>query len=289
MESVQRLRLADGSPVRAASAVVPLGDGFLVVQDDATHGAWFRAGSVTVVRLLPPVDGLELFEEASGTKHLKPDLEAACGLEVDGEPAVLMLGSGSHGSADALVTAAGGRWAAAGPGSPTWRRSTPTWPLRCRCRPTLLNMEGRLPSRWRAAVVPPGTAVCRRARGKRGPGAGSCGRCCPRQDQPERRHGEQPEALRPRRGRRRRTRDHRRRRAARRAILLSAAAEDSPNPRDDGPVVASALVRLDGDAVEEVTPLPLIDGRVCKVEGLMLLDSDQDHLRLLARRRRRRS
>ena len=98
MERVERLRLADGSPVRAASAVVPLGDGFLVVQDDATHGAWFRAGSVSVVRLLPAVDGLELFEEASGTKHLKPDFEAACGLEVDGEPAVLMLGSGSLGA-----------------------------------------------------------------------------------------------------------------------------------------------------------------------------------------------
>ena len=35
----QRLRLADGSPVRAASAVIPLGDGFLVVQDYTTNCA----------------------------------------------------------------------------------------------------------------------------------------------------------------------------------------------------------------------------------------------------------
>ena len=41
-------------------------------------------------------------------------------------------------------------------------------------------------------------------------------------------------------------------------ILLSAAAEDSPNVRDDGPVVASALVRLDGDAVVDVTQLPCV-------------------------------
>ena len=66
------------------------------------------------------------------------------------------------------------------------------------------------------------------------------------------------------------------------AVLVSAAAEDSPNPRDDGPVVASALVRIDGDVVADVTPLPLVDGRVCKVEGLMLLDTDQAHTRLLA-------
>ncbi len=35
-------------------------------------------------------------------------------------------------------------------------------------------------------------------------------------------------------------------------LLASAAAEDSPNPRDDGPVVASALARLEGDLVVEV-------------------------------------
>ena len=42
-------------------------------------------------------------------------------------------------------------------------------------------------------------------------------------------------------------------------------------------------MRLDGDAVEDVTPLPLVDGRVSKVEGLMLLDADDARtLRLLA-------
>ena len=36
-----------------------------------------------------------MFDEESGTKVLKPDLEAACRVEVDGEEAVLLMGSGS--------------------------------------------------------------------------------------------------------------------------------------------------------------------------------------------------
>ena len=92
----ERLRFSDGAPVRAASAVVRLGDGRLVVSDDATHAAWFRPGvGPTRVRLLPPVEGHEVFDEQSGTKHLKPDLETACQVEVDGEEAVLVMGSGS--------------------------------------------------------------------------------------------------------------------------------------------------------------------------------------------------
>ena len=35
----------------------------------------------TRVRLLPPVNGHEVFDEGSGTKHLKPDLETACLVE----------------------------------------------------------------------------------------------------------------------------------------------------------------------------------------------------------------
>jgi hypothetical protein len=96
VEAVTPLRFPDGSPVRAASAVARLGDGQLIAQDDATHAAWLRDDdTVTAVRLLPPVEGLDIFDEASGTKHLKPDLEAACEVSVDGTPAVLLLGSGS--------------------------------------------------------------------------------------------------------------------------------------------------------------------------------------------------
>ena len=281
MESVERLRLADGSPVRAASAVVPLHDGFLVVQDDATNGAWFRAGSVTVVPLLPPVAGLEVFDEASGTKHLKPDLEAACALEIDGAPALLMLGSGSH---EARM-----RWSLLQvvEGRPQVRVADLA-PLYADVAealsvpPDLLNLEGvcRVGDalRWYqrglpAAGVPAGSvdlapeAAVAAALGTIRPNA--VGVRNPRRYDLGEVDGvglgiTDAVAL----------PDER--------VLLSAAAEDSPNPRDDGPVVASALVRLRGHAVEDVAPLPRVEDRVSKVEGLMLLDSDQDHARLLA-------
>jgi len=92
---VRELRFDDGGPVRAASAVAPLGDGWLIAQDDATCAAWRRPSSVVPVRVLPPVDGLDVFSEAAGTKHLKPDFEAACALTAAGVPGVLLLGSGS--------------------------------------------------------------------------------------------------------------------------------------------------------------------------------------------------
>ena len=88
------LRFDDGGPVRAASAIAPLGDGWLIAQDDETFGAWWRNGGIERVRLFPSVGGLDSFTEEEGTKHLKPDLEAACHLDADG-PAVLLLGSGS--------------------------------------------------------------------------------------------------------------------------------------------------------------------------------------------------
>jgi hypothetical protein len=95
VEERQALSFPDGSPVRAASAVVPFGGGWLVVQDDATHAAWLRAGAAEPVRVVAAIDGLEVFSEVAGTKHLKPDFEAACSVTVDGAEAALLLGSGS--------------------------------------------------------------------------------------------------------------------------------------------------------------------------------------------------
>jgi hypothetical protein len=65
-------------------------------------------------------------------------------------------------------------------------------------------------------------------------------------------------------------------------VLLSAAAEDTPNAYDDGPVVAAALAVLDGDDLKEVVPLPDVDGRVAKVEGLAVMATGPGHVRLLA-------
>jgi hypothetical protein len=53
-------------------------------------------------------------------------------------------------------------------------------------------------------------------------------------------------------------------------VLLSAAAEDSPNAIDDGPVVATALALVDDEQLLAVAPIPEVDGHVHKVEGLAL-------------------
>ncbi|MFG1923220.1 DUF6910 family protein [Cryptosporangium sp. NPDC048952] len=47
---------------------------------------------MTAVRVVEPVNGLEFFSSAAGTKHVKPDFEAACAVGGEG---VLLLGSGS--------------------------------------------------------------------------------------------------------------------------------------------------------------------------------------------------
>ena len=66
------------------------------------------------------------------------------------------------------------------------------------------------------------------------------------------------------------------------AVLVSAAAEDSPNPRDDGPVVASAMAVVRDRAVGTAIELPQVNGAVAKVEGLMLLEADHRQARVLA-------
>jgi hypothetical protein len=259
--------------VRAASAVAALGDGFLVVQDDATHAAWMRSGSVASVRVLPAVEGHEVFAESAGTKHLKPDLEAACEVTVDGAAGVLMLGSGSSSARMrvALVGLVGG--------TPDVRVADLTV-LYAAVAEALdvdadgLNLEG-------ACVLGETLRWFHRGLPSAGLPSGSV-------DLPLDRLLDvvlgraEPEALtvtNPRSydlgtadgaglavtdavclpdGR----------------ILASAVAEDSPNARDDGPVVASALVLLDNHDVVDVAELPEIEGSVSKVEGLMLREID---------------
>lgn len=97
VSQVRQLWFGPNDPVRAASAVARLGGGWLIAQDDAAHGGWWRPPREHLdrIRLLAPRDGLDVFSEASGTKHLKPDLESACRVPLDGGSGVLLLGSGS--------------------------------------------------------------------------------------------------------------------------------------------------------------------------------------------------
>jgi hypothetical protein len=279
--SAERLRLPDGSPVRAASAVVPFGDGHLVVSDDGTLAAWFRDGTVTPVRLLPPVGGHDVFEEASGTKHLKPDLETACQVRVHGAPAALVMGSGS--------SPARMRWCLLrltdGVPTPVVADMTPVYAAVAAALGVdleLLNLEGACivgdALRWFHRGLPsaglPSASVdldvataLAAAMGERAYSDVTVSRPV---------HYDVGEAdgvslaitdvvaL------------------AGGDLIASAAAEDSPNPRDDGPVVASALARIRADRVLEVVPLPTLDGGVIKVEGLMVVDSGESHTTLLA-------
>jgi hypothetical protein len=281
VDGVRALRFDDGTPVTAASGVAPLGDGWLIAQDDATFAAWRRAGSVTPVRLLPAVDGLDRFSEAAGTKRLKPDLEAACPVDVGGEPAVLLLGSGS------TMRRMRGVLVRLTAGEPT-AQSADLTPLYERAAQRLgvpiehLNLEGASrhgpTMRWfnrgnPAAGVRSGsvdvpldalvTAVVE-----------SAGAAAVPVDQP-RRYAlgevegiglEVTDAIALPDGR----------------VLLSAAAEDSPNAVDDGPVVATALALVDDEEVLAVAPIPEVGGRVHKVEGLALQAFDAGQVHLLA-------
>ncbi len=281
VDEVRALRFDDGTPVRAASGIAPLGDGWLVAQDDATSAAWRRAGSVTPVRVLPPVEGHDVFAEAAGTKHLKPDLEVACPAEVDGEPAVLLLGSGSspRRMRGVLVRLEHGR--------PVVQAADLT-PLYERVAAVLglpmgqLNLEGGSRHgdtvRWyqrgnlvagvaSASVDVPLEDVVAAVLGRTGPAGVPLGEV--------RRYdlGEVDgvglavtDAVALPDGRE----------------LLSAAAEDTPNAVDDGPVVATALALVDGGDVLAVARIPEVGDRVHKVEGLALRGVRGGEVHLLA-------
>jgi hypothetical protein len=280
VDDVRALRFDDGTPVRAASGIAPLGDGWLVAQDDATHGAWLRADTVTPVRLLPPVEGLDVFSEAEGTKHLKPDLEVACPAEVDGAPAVILLGSGStpRRMRGVLVRLEDDRPVAQhGDLVPLYQRVAEYLGVPM----DQLNLEGASRHgdvlRWfqrgnlaagvaSASVDVPMRAVVDAVLGRLDPSA------VPVENRRRYELGAVEgvglavtDAVALPDGR----------------TLLSAAAEDTPNAVDDGPVVATALVLVDDANVLAVAPIPEPGGQVHKVEGLALghVDDEGVHLR----------
>lgn len=263
--ATRRLTFDDGSPVRAASAIVSYGDGWLITQDDSTLGAHWRPGSVLPLRLLDPVEGLDTFASADGSKHLKPDLEAACVLP-DGT--VLLLGSGSTparrrgvrlSGQEAVVedlTALLGRVAVAlgvphdvlnlegaclvGDRLRWFHRGLPAagWPSASVDLPLDVPLHEASPDgvlRYDLGTVA-GVGLAVTDAVALGDGL----------------------------------------------VLVSAAAEDSPNTYDDGPVVASALVLLDGDRVLDRAQVPLVDDRIAKIEGLAVVDETGSGARLVA-------
>ena len=264
------LRFDDGTPVRAASGIAPYAGGWLVAQDDATHAAWWVGDDVRRLRLLPPAEGHDVFAEATGTKRLKPDLEAVTAVP----GGVLALGSGStpqrmravrvredgHEVDVADLTHVCASVAAA-----------------LGLDAGLLNLEGACVAgdvlRWfqrGAATVP--------SRGVDLDLAALLGCFDAPRDVPV---GQVrtydlgavdgvalavTDALALDDG----------------TVLVSAAAEDTPNPYDDGPVVGTALALLDDTGVLAVAHLPEVGGRPLKVEGIALRRATPSALELLA-------
>jgi hypothetical protein len=277
VESITELRFDGGSPVRSASAIAPFGDGWLVAQDDATHAAWRRPGGVRPVRVLDAVEGHEVFSSAQGTKHLKPDFEAACEVMIGDEQGVVLLGSGStparmRGSlvrADRFDVVA-------------------LEPLYLRVGEALgvaadqLNLEGacRIGGTFRwfsrgnlAAGVPsasvdlPVAHLVAALTGAMAPSdvAVTGGRVYDLGDVDGVGLAVTDAVALP---------DG--------TVLLSAAAEDTPNAVDDGPVVATALAHVHGDDPLDVALLVAADGGVHKVEGLALVSVDARGVDLIA-------
>ena len=280
VEHAEALTFTDGSPVRAASAVATFGDGWLVLQDDSTYAAWIRSDGIHRLRLLPPVDGVDVFDEGSGTKHLKPDLESACPLALDDGPAVLVLGSGSSDlrRRGCLVR---------DPGSPEVAAADLGGLYTSVCRvleipADQLNLEGAClvdgDLRWfhrglpeaglpTASVAVDLSQLVAAVLGEHDPAGVTV-------DDPH------PYDLGSVRGVGLAVTDATHHPAG--LVLVSAAAEDTDNPRDDGPVVGSALAVLHHDRVLDCAPLPVVDGRVPKVEGLAVLEGDDTSAYLLA-------
>ena len=261
------LRFADGGPVRAASGLARHGERWLVVQDDATHGCLWDGHGCSPVRLLPAVDGLDLFDEASGTKELKPDLEAVVTL---GDGSVLALGSGS--------TPARMRGVHLLDDAPVALDLARLYGQVCAALAVAadqLNLEGAClvgdQVRWfqrglPSAGAPTASVDINVDALLRGDGS-SFGTV--REYDLGSIDGvglAVTDAVALADGR----------------VLVSAAAEDSPTTYDDGPVVGSALALLDGATVVAMAPIPLVEGHVLKVEGLGLVREADGVLDLVA-------
>jgi hypothetical protein len=250
VESDTPLWFGPGAPVRAASAIAAFGDGWLIAQDDATHAAWLRPEGVTAVRVSEAVDGHETFGSAEGTKHLKPDFEAA--VAVDGD--VLLLGSGSTGRRmRASLVSASGTFTTVDL-TPVYRQVAGALGIAL----DQLNLEGaarlgnrlRLFQRGNAAAGVPSAGVDVNLAALLGAGPAELG-------EPHRYDLGTvggvalaiTDAVALPDGR----------------LLVSAAAEDTPNAVDDGPVTGAAIALLDDERVLAVAAVP---GGPYKVEGL---------------------
>jgi hypothetical protein len=122
--------------VRAASALVRLGRGYVVVQDDALFLAGLEGPAVSA-RALPSPDGVRQFDDARGNKAHKADFEAACVWPTPDGPALVVFGSGSTPRRERLLIARGADPARFIDGAPLYRAVRAALP-----EGAPLNLEG---------------------------------------------------------------------------------------------------------------------------------------------------
>jgi hypothetical protein len=95
IEVIEELPLKfGGAQVRAASALVPFWDGFLIAQDDANHAMFLRNGSLQAVRLFADTHG-DTYSKETHNKQWKPDLECGLRFHWSAEAICGLFGSGS--------------------------------------------------------------------------------------------------------------------------------------------------------------------------------------------------
>ncbi|MEU4155024.1 hypothetical protein [Actinoplanes sp. NPDC026670] len=230
-----------------------------------------RSESITRVRVVDPVDGLETFTAADGTKHLKPDFEAACAMP-GGE--VLLLGSGSSPARmrASLVGADGFRVADL---RPLYLAVAAAFGLRA----DQLNLEGACLAgdrlRWfQRANLAAGAATASADIEVSALLAAVRGEITPDKIDI---HGVRRYDLGVAHGVALAVTDAVSLADGR--VLVSAAAEDTPNAVDDGPVVASGLALLSaGGEPQFFAEIPGAE----KVEGLAVRETTTDGIRLLA-------
>jgi hypothetical protein len=222
----------------------------------------------------PAVDGHETFGSAEGTKHLKPDFEAA--VAVDG--GVLLLGSGSTAARMRACLVSGPASFGIADLTPVYLRVAEVLGL----APDQLNLEGaaRLGDRLRwfqrgnsAAGVPSAAvdadlpALLAAVRGESAAELVTVGE--PRRYDLGTVRGVAlavTDAVALPGGR----------------MLVAAAAEDTPNAVDDGPVVGAALALLDDERVLAVAAVPEGPGGPYKIEGLAVRGLEPAGVALIA-------
>lgn len=271
LEHERVLTFDDGSPVRHASALAPLGSGWLVVQDDATSAAWLVDGRVQLLQVLPGMN-----DSADGAFA---QIGAACGLPLEDGPGALLLGSGSssgqrrgglvHTGAEPAVEVGdlGGLFDAV---ARVLELPEATLDLQgiARNGGVLRWFQRGVGAQLPNSSVDVDMAGLVEALRGRGDSADVALRSVRRYDL-----GEvggvalgATDAVALPGGR----------------VLLSAVAEVTPNAQHGGPLAGAVLALLDGDSVIDVAELPRVSGAVRKLEGLGVLELLPDGARLLA-------